>query len=186
MTFDIYYANLSITKKEVECFRNAVRNGWGNRYYDYIDGFEQLFRQHLAAAYAIAASSCTRVLQLGLVGVGVRPGDDAILVDTNGSACAVRISYLSAKPVFVDILLDTWCPDRQRIHAAIAPNIEAIIAVHRCRNAHGVSTCHLFSTPCQRVRSTGIRYRASWSTKACRWTAFFDADNIDGRVLYWI
>lgn len=130
MTTRIHYTKPSITEKEIEYVTDAARNGWGERCYKYINRFEELFKQHLGVKYAIATSSCTGALHMGLAALGVGPGDEVILADTNWIASAAPITYLGAKPVFVDILPDTWCLNPQRVREAITPKTKAIIAVH--------------------------------------------------------
>jgi perosamine synthetase len=126
----IHYTKPSITEREVGYATDAARNGWGAHCYDYIKRFEQLFRDHLGVEFAIATSSCTGALHMGLAALGVGPGDEVVLADTNWIASAAPITYLGAKPVFVDILQDTWCLDPARVEAAITPRTKAIIAVH--------------------------------------------------------
>ena len=130
MTSRIFYTKPSITEKEVEYATDAARNGWGDRCYEYIHRFEDLFKQHLGVKYAIATSSCTGALHMGLAALGIGPGDEVILAKTNWIARAAPITYLGAKPVFVDIRPDTWCLDPQRVREAITPKTKAIIAVH--------------------------------------------------------
>lgn len=126
----ILYTKPSITEKEVEYATDAARNGWGDRCYEYITQFEKKFREFTGATYAIATSSCTGALHMGLAALGVGHEDEVILADTNWIASAAPITYLGAKPVFVDVLLDTWCIDPERAEAAITPRTKAIIAVH--------------------------------------------------------
>ena len=130
MTSPIYYTKPSITEKEVEYATDAARNGWGEHCYEYISRFEELFRQYLGVKHAIATSSCTGALHMGLAALGIGPGDEVILADTNWIASAAPITYLGAQPVFVDILPDSWCLDPARVEAAITPRTRAIIAVH--------------------------------------------------------
>lgn len=126
----IYYTKPSITEKEVAYATDAARNGWGDRCYEYINRFEEIFREFTGSTYSIATSSCTGALHMGLAAMGVGPGDEVILADTNWIASAAPITYLGAKPVFVDILPDTWCIDPDLGEAAITPKTKAIIAVH--------------------------------------------------------
>lgn len=126
----IHYTKPSITEREIEYAADAARNGWGERCYEYINRFEDLFRRHLGVKHAIATSSCTGALHMGLAALGVGPGDEVILADTNWIASAAPITYLGATPVFVDILPDSWCIDPERMEAAITPRTKAIIAVH--------------------------------------------------------
>ena len=126
----IHYTKPSITEKEVEYATDAASNGWGEQCYAYINRFEKLFKQHLGVKYAIATSSCTGALHMGLAALGIGPDDEVILADTNWIASAAPITYLGAKPVFVDILPDTWCIDPKLVESAITSNTKAIIAVH--------------------------------------------------------
>lgn len=130
MNNKIHYTKPSITEKEVEYATDAARNGWGVRCYEYINRFEQLFKEHLGVEFAIATSSCTGAMHMGLAALGIGPGDEVILADINWIASAAPITYLGAKPVFVDILPDTWCVDPRQVEAAITPKTRAIIAVH--------------------------------------------------------
>ena len=126
----IHYTKPSITEREVAYAADAAANGWGERCYEYIQRFEARFAEHLGVRHAIATSSCTGALHMGLAALGVGHGDEVILADTNWIASAAPITYLGARPVFVDILPDTWCIDPERIEAAITPRTKAIIAVH--------------------------------------------------------
>ena len=126
----IYYTKPSITELEIRYATDAATNGWGERCYDYIRRFEALFRDHLGVEYAIATSSCTGALHMGLAALGIGPGDEVILADINWIASAAPITYLGAKPVLVDVLPDTWCIDPVKAEAAITPRTKAIIAVH--------------------------------------------------------
>jgi len=126
----IYYTKPSITELEVEYATDAARNGWGERCYEYINRFEDAFKQHLEVKYAVATSSCTGALHMGMAALGLEPGDEVIMADTNWIASAAPVVHLGAKPVFVDILPDSWCIDPDLAEAAITPRTKAILAVH--------------------------------------------------------
>lgn len=126
----IHYTKPSITQLEVDYAADAAINGWGNRCYEYIARFEDSFRDHLGAEYAIATSSCTGALHMGLAAIGVSAGDEVILGDINWIASAAPVTYLGAKPVFVDVAADNWCLEPSKVEAAITPRTKAIIAVH--------------------------------------------------------
>ena len=130
MSQRIHYTKPSITELEVEYATDAARNGWGVRCYEYINRFEEAFKKHLGVKYAIATSSCTGALHMGLAALGVERDDEVILGDTNWIASAAPITYLGAKPIFVDVLPDSWCIDPSKVEAAITPRTKAIIAVH--------------------------------------------------------
>jgi perosamine synthetase len=126
----ILYTKPSITELEVRYATDAVTNGWGDNCYSYINNFEKLFKQHLGVSYAIATSSCTGALHMGLAALGIGPGDEVIMADSNWIATAAPIVNLGAKPVFVDILPDSWCIDPDKAVKAITTKTKAIIAVH--------------------------------------------------------
>jgi perosamine synthetase len=126
----IHYAKPSITDLEISYAADAAANGWGEKCYDYIYRFENQFKKHLDVKNAIATSSCTGALHMGLAALGIKPGDEVILADINWIASAAPITYLGATPVFVDVLPDTGCVDPEKAEAAITPHTKAIIAVH--------------------------------------------------------
>lgn len=126
----IHYTKPSITELEIRYATDAAANGWGERCYEYIVRFENAFKAHLGVEHAIATSSCTGAMHMGLAALGIGPGDEVILGDINWIASAAPITYLGARPVFVDVLPDSWCIDPQKAEAAITPRTKAIIAVH--------------------------------------------------------
>jgi perosamine synthetase len=126
----ISYTKPSITDLEVAYAADAAANGWGERCYDYIVRFENGFRQHLGVTHAIATSSCTGAMHMGLAALGIGRGDEVILADTNWIATAAPVVHLGATPVFVDILPDSWCIDPDDVERHITPKTKAIIATH--------------------------------------------------------
>jgi perosamine synthetase len=126
----IHYTKASITELEVSYATDAAVNGWGEKCYEYINRFEEAFKTHLGVKYAIATSSCTGALHMGMAALGIGIGDEVIMADTNWIATAAPIVHLGAKPVFVDILPDSWCLDPDRVEQAITPRTKAIVAVH--------------------------------------------------------
>lgn len=130
MSARIAYTKPSITSREVEYATDAAQNGWGERCYDYIHKFEAAFAAHLGVKHAIATSSCTGALHMGMAALCIGPGDEVILADTNWIASAAPILHLGAKPVFIDIDKDSWCLSPEKVAAAITPRTKAILAVH--------------------------------------------------------
>lgn len=126
----ILYTKPSITELEVRYATDAAANGWGDQCYAYINRFEELFKHHLDVKFAIATSSCTGALHMGMAALGIGPGDEVIMADTNWIATVSPVVNLGAKPVFVDILSDSWCIDPVKAEAAITSRTKAIVAVH--------------------------------------------------------
>ena len=130
MTGRIHYTKPSITELEVAYATDAARNGWGARCYDYIHRFEAGFRAFAGTEFAIATSSCTGAMHMGLAALGIGRGDEVILADINWIATAAPIVHVGATPVLVDVLPDTWCIDPDAAAAAITERTKAIVATH--------------------------------------------------------
>lgn len=126
----ILYTKPSITAIETDYAADAAANGWGARCYEYIDRFERDFRTHLGSEFSIATSSCTGALHMGLAALGIGPGDEVILADTNWVATVAPIMHLGATPVFADIRPDSWCIDPADAERHITPRTKAIVATH--------------------------------------------------------
>lgn len=126
----IPYTKPSITDLEIRYTSDAMTQGWGARCYDYIVRFEKSFQDHLQVPHAIATSSCTGAMTLGLAALGIQAGDEVILADTNWIATVAPVVHMGAKPIFVDIDPQTWCIDPVQVFRAITPKTKAIIATH--------------------------------------------------------
>ena len=95
----ILYTKPSITELEVRYATDAAANGWGDRCYAYINRFEELFKQHLGVNYAIATSSCTGALHMGMAALGIGPDDpDDEVQQQSVELNSVEISILTANP----------------------------------------------------------------------------------------
>ena len=103
----ILYTKPSITELETRYAADAAAHGWGKRCYEYLTRFEKGFAAHLGVKHAIATSSCTGALHLGMAGLGIGAGDEVILADTNWIASASPIVHLGATPCS-----STCCPTR--------------------------------------------------------------------------
>jgi perosamine synthetase len=130
MKHRILYTKPSITELEIKYASDAAANGWGDQCYLYINKFEELFKNHLGVHFAIATSSCTGALHMGMAALGIGVGDEVVIADTNWIATAAPIVHLGAKPIFVDIMEDSWCIDPVKVEAAITPRTKAIVATH--------------------------------------------------------
>lgn len=120
----------SITDVELDFIAQAAREGWGEKCYEFIHRFERDFAAYVGVKHAVATSSCTGALHMGLAALGIGPGDEVILADTNWVASMAPILYLGAQPVFVDIDPQSWCLCPKAVEAAVTSRTKAIIAVH--------------------------------------------------------
>ncbi len=92
--------------------------------------FERMCADYLGVQHAVATSSCTGALHIGLAAAGIGPGDEVITTPITWPATANVIVHLGATPVFVDIEPDTLNIDPAGIRDAITPKTKAIVPVH--------------------------------------------------------
>lgn len=114
-----------------------------------VNGFEKDLETYLGSNVQVGAlSSGTAAIHLGLILLGVKPGDEVICQSMTFSASANPIMYLGATPVFVDSEPETWniCPINlensivDRIAKGKKP--KAIIAVHLYGMPYKVEEIH--------------------------------------------
>jgi dTDP-4-amino-4,6-dideoxygalactose transaminase len=85
-----------------------------------VTGFESDLCTFTGAPHAAALSSGTAALHLGLILLGVKPGDYVICQSMTFSASANPIAYLGATPLFVDSEPNSWNMDPQLLDEAIS------------------------------------------------------------------
>jgi dTDP-4-amino-4,6-dideoxygalactose transaminase len=76
-----------------------------------LEAFEREIGELVGVPHAVALSSGTAALHLGLIAVGVRPGDRVIVPTLTFAATANAAVYCGAEPVFVDVSSDSWTLD---------------------------------------------------------------------------
>jgi dTDP-4-amino-4,6-dideoxygalactose transaminase len=92
--------------------------------------FEQEAAKHLNVRYAVGCASGTDALHLALLSAGIKAGDEVITTAFTFIATAEAITYVGAKPIFVDIDKDTLNIDADEIKKAITDKTKAIMPVH--------------------------------------------------------
>lgn len=90
---------------------------------------EERLEAYTGARHCITVASGTEALLIGLMALGVKPGDEIITTPFTFVATAEVIVLLGAKPVFVDIEPDTCNIDPRQIEAAITERTRAIMPV---------------------------------------------------------
>lgn len=92
--------------------------------------FEQSIQEYLPTTHAICVTNGTATMHLALLALGIGPGDDVIVPAFSYMATANVVELVGAKPVFVDIRLESFNIDVKRIERAITPATKAILPVH--------------------------------------------------------
>ena len=114
-----------------------------------VNGFEKDLESYLGSEVKVGAlSSGTAAIHLGLIILGIKPGDEVICQSMTFSASANPIMYQGATPVFIDSEPDTWnlCP--KALEEAIIERTskgkkpKAIIAVHLYGMPYKVDEIH--------------------------------------------
>ncbi len=133
----IYLSSPHMGTSEQHYVQEAFDTNWIAPLGANVDAFEQSISDFLGEGNHVAAlSSGTGALHLGLVLLGVGPGDEVICQSMTFSASANPITYLGASPVFIDSEPNTWNLDPEVLESAILDRIsrgkkpKAIIAVH--------------------------------------------------------
>ncbi|MCW3985098.1 MAG: DegT/DnrJ/EryC1/StrS family aminotransferase [Candidatus Bathyarchaeota archaeon] len=91
--------------------------------------FEDAFAKFVKAKHAFAVNSGTSALHLSLLAAEVGPGNEVIVPSFTFVSTAETVVLVGAKPVFVDINLETYNIDPEKTGKAITKNTKAIIPV---------------------------------------------------------
>jgi perosamine synthetase len=115
--------------EEWEACKGPIESGWitqGPK----VKEFETIFAKRHKVKHAFAVSNCTTALHLGLLAVGVQPGDEVLVPAFTWISTANAVKYCHATPVFVDIDINTFNIDIDKIADKITSKTKAIIPVH--------------------------------------------------------
>ena len=92
--------------------------------------FENDLAQYLDVKHVISCANGTDALQIAMMALGLKPGDEVITTSFTFIATAEVIALLGLAPVLVDVDPDTYNINPEAIRAAITPNTKAIVPVH--------------------------------------------------------
>jgi len=112
----LYLSPPHLGRHELNYVHKAIEDNWVAPAGPNITGFEADICQATGVAHAVALNSGTAAIHLGLILLGVGPGDEVLCPSFTFVATANPIVYLGAAPVFIDSETDTWnlCPARLR------------------------------------------------------------------------
>ena len=109
--------------------------------------FEREFTQFIGAPAALAVSSATDGMLVGLATLGIGSGDEVITTPMTFCSTVHVIEHLGARPVLVDVKLDTLNIDPIQVARAVTPHTRAIMPVH------------LYGHPCEMDALLGVAAR---------------------------
>lgn len=92
--------------------------------------FEKMFSSFTGAPAALAVSSATDAMMVGLAALGIGPGDEVITTPMTFCSTVHVIEHLGARPVLVDVEPDTLNMDPGLVARAVTPRTRAIMPVH--------------------------------------------------------
>jgi dTDP-4-amino-4,6-dideoxygalactose transaminase len=102
-----------------------------------VSAFQEDLQNYLDVKHVIPCANGTDALQIALMTLGLKPGDEVITADFTFAATVEVIGLLNLTPVFVDVDRDTFNIDVEELKKAITPRTKAIIPVHlfgQCAN----------------------------------------------------
>jgi len=130
-----------------------------------VEAFEREFAAYCGTKHCVALANGTAALHLGLLALGVQPGDEVITSPNTFLATAEAITYCGARPVFVDIDPATANLDPKLFERTITPCTRAVMPVHLYGRAADMDAIRAITEP-RKIRiledaaqAHGTRYR---------------------------
>jgi dTDP-4-amino-4,6-dideoxygalactose transaminase len=119
----------SIDEETLQGVLDVMRSGWiasGPK----VQEFEAALSRYLSGRPVRVLTSATAALEIALAVCGIGPDDEVITPALSFVATANVILRVGARPVFVDVDLDTRNLDLDQVEAAITPRTRALMPVH--------------------------------------------------------
>jgi dTDP-4-amino-4,6-dideoxygalactose transaminase len=116
----VYLSSPHLGTDEQKFVQEAFDTNWVAPLGPNVDAFEKELATRVQMPHAAALSSGTAALHLGLLLLGVKPGDEVIVSSLTFAASANAITYVGATPVFVDAEATSWNMDPSLLEAALA------------------------------------------------------------------
>ncbi|TXK73913.1 DegT/DnrJ/EryC1/StrS aminotransferase family protein [Mesonia sp. HuA40] len=95
-----------------------------------VHSFQSELEAYLGVKHVIPCANGTDALQIAMMGLGLKPGDEVITTDFTFAATVEVIALLNLTPVLVDVDAESFNINPKAIEAAITPKTKAIVPVH--------------------------------------------------------
>ncbi|MCW5913209.1 MAG: DegT/DnrJ/EryC1/StrS family aminotransferase [Chitinophagaceae bacterium] len=96
----------------------------------YVEDFARQLAEYHQANHAVTCANGTDALQISMMALGLKPGDEVITPSFTYVATTEVIALLRLQPVFVDVDPKTFCLNPEEVRRAITPKTKAIVPVH--------------------------------------------------------
>ncbi|WP_276661643.1 UDP-4-amino-4,6-dideoxy-N-acetyl-beta-L-altrosamine transaminase [Syntrophomonas wolfei] len=124
----IPYGRQNIEQDDIDAVVEVLRSAWITQG-PWGEEFEKQVAAYCGVSYAVAFNSGTSALHAAIYAARIGPGDEVITSPITFLATANAAIYTGARPVFVDMDINSYCIDPQLIEAAITPRSRAIVPV---------------------------------------------------------
>ena len=104
-----------IRGNEWKYVKECLDTSWVSSGGAFVDRFEQEFARYLEAPHAVSVVNGTAALHVALLVAGVGPEDEVLIPALTFIAPANAIRYTGAWPVFIDVEMDYWQLDPQKV-----------------------------------------------------------------------
>ncbi len=116
----VYLSPPDVGEREVELVTAALRSGWVAPVGPDLAEFEHAIGEFSGVGHAVALSSGTAAIHLGLKALGVQPGDEVVVPTLTFGATAFAVVHAGATPVFLDCEETTWNLDPTLLSSFLA------------------------------------------------------------------
>lgn len=95
-----------------------------------VHSFQKELEEYLGVKHVIPCANGTDALQIAMMGLGLKPGDEVITADFTFAATVEVIALLGLTPVLVDVDPVSFNIDVEAVRRAITPKTKAVVPVH--------------------------------------------------------
>ena len=126
---DLSHANALVESETLEDIAQLLRSSAFTNG-PHVRQFEEAFAHSCGAKHCIGVASGLDALRLGLIGLGLRPGDEVLVPAMTFIATFEAVSQAGGVPVPVDVSFDDFCIDISSAAATVTPRTRFILPVH--------------------------------------------------------